>query len=121
MATTISDNSIGKKIRNNIHDIIPIICDDLFEYVDQDGHSHSMNELMHLFLADNYDECEKDVFLTKNTYHAISYLENIQNTNVASYLHNKISEAITNKQIKLKGVVKDFLIAGKFPLIITTF
>lgn len=121
MATTISDNSIGKKIRNNIHDIIPIICDDLFEYVDQDGHSLSMNELMHLFLADNYDECEKDVFLTKNTYHAISYLENIQNTNVASYLHNKISEAITNKQIKLKGVVKDFLVAGKFPLIITTF
>lgn len=121
MATTISDDSIGIQIRNNIHRIIPVICDDVFEWIDQNGQSLSMKEFIYSLLAECYGECIMDMFRNKNIYHSISYFENIRNTNVNTYLHDKISEATQKKQIRLKGIVKDFLIAGDFPIIITTF
>lgn len=121
MAITISDNSIGKKISENVSDIIPVICDDIFEYIDSKGNSHSMAEFIHLLLADNYDGCYDKLFRDKNMYHAISYLENIEDTNVGPYIYKKITESIKNNKIRLKGVVKDFLVAGNFPLIVTTF
>lgn len=121
MATTISDNKIDNKIRRNIADIIPIICDDMFEYIDDNGKICSLNEYVYSVLSEQYDDCDEELFKQKNTYHAISYLENRNETTVDNFLYKELSSAIKKGNIRLKGIVKDFLVSGSFPIVITTF
>lgn len=121
MKTRIFDNKIDSKIKSNLADIIPIICDDMFEYFDENGRVCSLNEYMFSLLSEQYDDCDEKLFKEKNIYYAISYLENINETSVEQFLHNALSTAIENGNIRLKGIVKDFLAAGIFPIVITTF
>lgn len=121
MKTRIFDNKIDSKIKSNLADIIPIICDDMFEYFDENGRVCSLNEYMFSLLSEQYDECDEKLFKEKNIYYAISYLENINETSVEQFLHNTLSTAIENGNIRLKGIVKDFLAVGIFPVVITTF
>ena len=121
MKTRINDNKIDSKIKSNLADIIPVICDDMFEYFDENGRVCSLNEYMFSLLSEQYDDCDEKLFKEKNIYYAISYLENINETSVDKFLHNALSVAIENGNIRLKGVVREFLITGTFPVVITTF
>lgn len=121
MKTRINDNKIDSKIKSNLADIIPVICDDMFEYFDENGRVCSLNEYMFSLLSEQYDDCDEKLFKEKNIYYAISYLEGVNETSVDRFLHNALSAAIENNNIRLKGVVREFLITGTFPIVITTF
>ena len=66
MKTRINDNKIDSKIKSNLADIIPVICDDMFEYFDENGRVCSLNEYMFSLLSEQYDDCDEKLFKEKN-------------------------------------------------------
>lgn len=120
------DNTIGKKggmvgeqIRDNLSLIVPVVCDDMYEYVAPDGVVKSINEYICDVLCKNDDESRKEIL--SNSYYGITFYEREQDDDVSHRLHSNIKQAVEKGKIKLKKQVEDFLIKGNFSLIITTF
>lgn len=115
---------VGKQIRHNLSLIVPVVCDDMYEYVAPDGVVKSLNEYIYDILDDLIDEESKKEIrkeIISNFYYGITFYEREQNDNVNSCLYSNIKQAVENGNIRLKGHVREFLIKGNFPLIITTF
>lgn len=109
------------QLKNELNRIVPIVCDDMFEYVKSEEDSPiSLKEFISMRLEpDAYSELYdtlKDKF-----YYGISQYEKKNDANYSSFIYNAVKEAVDNGRIRVKECVREFLVKGKFPLIITTF
>lgn len=104
------------QLSNGLNNIIPVVCDDMFEYVNpQNGCSTSINE----FVCDVLGVEENSKLyksIRNNFYYGMSLSKE-----KASGIYNAIEKAVNDKQIRLKECVREFLVKGDFPLIVTTF
>ena len=109
---TISDN-----IRENTKIIVPIVCDDVIEYITQSGESLSIQD----FICEKCSQTDENVLnaMRRNLFNGVSLYENGRNESF--FLYNKIKEGVNDGSIRLKPFVKNFLSNGNFPLIVTTF
>lgn len=104
------------QLRNGLYNIIPVVCDDMFEYIDpHDGTPTSINEFVCEALgAKKNSKLHKAI--AKNFYYGMS-LSKV----TASEIYGAIDNAVSHNRIRLKECVREFLIRGNFPLIATTF
>ena len=104
------------QLSNGLNNIIPVVCDDMFEYVNpKNGCSTSINE----FVCDVLGVEENSKLyksIRNNFYYGMSLSKE-----KASGIYNAIEKAVNDKQIRLKECVREFLVKGDFPLIVTTF
>lgn len=103
------------QLSNGLNNIIPVVCDDMFEYVNpKNGCSTSINE----FVCDVLGVEENSKLyksIRNNFYYGMSLSKE-----KASGIYNAIEKAVNDKQIRLKECVREFLVKGDFPLIVTT-
>lgn len=111
-------DDVANKIKRNVNIIVPVVCDDIFEYVYDDGTTVSIKELVCQLLDVSGDIANT---IRTNFYYGISLWEDKEKECFSNFLHGKIKSAVDNGKIRLNDSVKRFLINGKFPLIITTF
>lgn len=110
------------QLKNELNRIVPIVCDDMFEYVkpEEKDTRISLKEFISVSLEpNNYAKLHKT--LEKKFYYGISQYEMTKKYNYSSFIYNIVKENVENGRIRLKECVRDFLVRGKFPLIITTF
>ena len=104
------------QLSNGLNNIIPVVCDDMFEYVNPNNVcSTSINE----FVCDALGvKVNSKLYKTirNNFYYGMSLSKE-----KASGIYNAIEKAVNEQQIRLKECVRDFLVKGDFPLIVTTF
>ena len=111
--------------------LVPVICEDMYEYVNPDTqesmplHSHIVEEVINrCYKIGNKIKItlnELDDVINKG-YFGLSLLESKIGGNTFRYIYSAIfcEDGELCNGIRLKQEVKDFLEAGKFPLIITT-
>lgn len=114
----ISKENVAKSIKRNINIVVPVVCDDMFEYINDDGTVQSIQEYICELYNDN-EELVKNI--KSNFYYGISLLEDEENENLANTLYRNMEKAIRMERIRLNDSVKKFLKSGNFPLVITTF
>lgn len=109
------------QLKNELNRIVPIICDDMFEYIKPEENSPiSLKEFISMSLEPgDYSELYKT--LKNKFYYGVSQYEKMNEDNYSSFIYNAVNEAVNDGRIKLKECVREFLVRGKFPLIITTF
>lgn len=109
------------QLKNELNRIVPIICDDMFEYIKPEENSPiSLKEFISISLEPgDYSELYKT--LKNKFYYGVSQYEKMNEDNYSSFIYNAVNEAVNDGRIKLKECVREFLVRGKFPLIITTF
>lgn len=109
---------VGRNIKMNSNIIVPIICDDVFEYDAKGGKTITIGE----FICDRLDlEDEVADTIKKNLYFGISLLEQKEDENFSNCLYSEIEKAFKSGHIRLRESVKEFLKNGRFPVIVTTF
>ena len=114
---SIYKENVAKNIKKNINIIVPIVCDDMFEYIRDDGMVVSIQE----YISTQYTEQEDLVEAIRNNYYyGISRLEKEENETFANTLYKDIGECIKEGRIRLNQSAKTFLRNGNFPLIVTT-
>lgn len=118
---TIGSNGdkVGKLIKKYKSIIVPVVCDDVFEYVDDQNCTHTLNEFTRQRYGDFIDE-EVETSIMSNLYYGITLYERTNNDSICSDFYNAIGEAVKNGKIKLKDSVRKFLKSGNFPVIVTT-
>lgn len=123
--TGITEPSITKKniavnIRNSLKSIVPVVCDDMYEYITEKGNVLSISEYISEVFSDvGNDKIKKTI--QSNVYYGISYLEKEEREPLAERLYDCINDAIRKNKIRLKESVSNFLREGDFRVIITTF
>lgn len=110
---------VGKQIKQYKSIIVPVVCDDMFEYIDDTGISHTLNDFVCETYKDFLDDDIKNAILS-NLYYGISLYERETDDSLCSQLYVDMENAVNNGQIKLKECIKKFLLNGNFPVIITT-
>lgn len=117
----INDEGLANSIKDDSGIIVPIVCDDMFEYI-KDGNSLSIGD----FLSDKY-KSEKGVneettkAIRTDFYFGLSLLEqDKRGKNLSNSIYSAIINGISNGEIKLRESVKEFLLKGDFPVVITT-
>lgn len=113
-------------VRRNKNIIVPVVCDDMFECVQEEGNppiSLSDFVLKHCSGYVEKEEEKEDArkAFQSNYYYGISYIEEITSEPLSNDLYKTFNEKIEKEEIRLKECVKEFLVKGNFPLIITTF
>lgn len=111
--------------------LVPVICEDMYEFVDPETHEcrslHSY--IVEKVINRNYRKgkrlemtLEELDDIVENGYFGLSLLQTKIGTNTFRDIYSSVVDEDDNirKGICLKREVKDFLIAGNFPLIITT-
>ena len=90
---TISDN-----IRENTKIIVPIVCDDVIEYITQSGESLSIQD----FICEKCSQTDENVLnaMRRNLFNGVSLYENGRNESF--FLYNKIKEGVNDGSIRLK-------------------
>lgn len=116
---SIYKENVAQNIRNNINIIVPIVCDDMFEYVCDDGTVVSIQEYISTAYAEEDDDDLVEA-IRNNYYYGISRLEKEKKEIFANTLYRNIGECVENGRIRLNESVSKFLRNGNFPLIITT-
>ena len=121
-AQTIGSNGekVGKLIKKFKNLIVPVVCDDMFEYVDDLNCTHTLNEFICQRYNDILDNEEVKASIMENLYYGITLHEQDCNDSICSDLYNAYKEAVNNGRIRLKDSVMQFLRKGNFPVIITT-
>ena len=109
------------QLKNELNRIVPIVCDDMFEYVKSEEDAPiSLKEFISVSLEpDDYSELYDT--LKNKYYYGISQYEMKNEDNYSSFIYNTVKGGVDNGRIRLKECVREFLVKGKFPLIITTF
>ena len=109
------------QLKNELNRIVPIVCDDMFEYVKSEEDTPiSLKEFISVSLEpDDYSELYDT--LKNKYYYGISQYEMKNEDNYSSFIYNTVKGGVDNGRIRLKECVREFLVKGKFPLIITTF
>ena len=110
---------VGKNIKSDSNIIVPIVCDDMFEYVaiSDDGEKRmSIGD----FICKRLD-VEEDVakVIKTNLYFGITLLEQSEERDYANSIFSEIQKELCN--FKLRESVREFLSNGDFPVIVTTF
>lgn len=118
---SIADDSLSEYIKADTAIIVPIVCDDMFEYI-KDGVSLSVGEYLCYKFQEKWnikDEIAK--VMKSNLYFGISlYEQDKRGINRAKSIYDAIESGIENGEIKLKECVREFLVKGDFPVIVTT-
>ena len=110
---------VGKNIKRDSNIIVPIVCDDMFEYVtvSDDGEKRmSVGD----FICERLDvEEEVAKAIKTNFYFGISLLEQSEDHDYSNSIFSEIQKELSN--FKLRESVREFLSNGDFPVIVTTF
>lgn len=118
---SITDEGLAYDIKDDCDIIVPVVCDDMFEYI-KDGQSLSIGD----FLSDKFksERNIKDAIaeaIRSNLFLGISLFEQEQRgRDFSRSIYEALSNGIEEGYIKLKDCVKDFLSKGDFHVIITT-
>lgn len=119
----IENEQFAKKIALLKKTIIPVICDDMIEFVNE-KETKSIQDFIWVKFKDYLDEkdCEYIYhYLKSNFYYGITCLEKSININgFSKILYDGIASGFKSGELKLKDEVVTFLKNGQFPLIITT-
>lgn len=108
------------------HSIIPVICEDMFEYLNVEN---GETQTLHSFLVQKVlDDCRTPIDLTdsqleeiiKDEYFGMRFLEDRTSNTRRNRSFHQILVSSINNNARLNQEVKEFLLACKFPLIITT-
>ena len=118
----IEDDDLATYIKDDCSIIVPIVCDDMFEYIDDNGNSLSLGDfLCDRFKSDKTISAATIKTIRKDFYFGITLLEqDKRGKNLANSIYNGLQEAINGGIIKLKDSVKEFLSKGDFPVVVTT-
>lgn len=117
----ITDDSLANSIKDDSGIIVPVVCDDMFEYI-KDGKSLSVGE----YLSDKFrlerGICDKTAkAIRTDLFFGLSLLEqDKRGKNLSNSIYSAIKNGISNGEIKLRDCVKEFLSKGDFPVIVTT-
>ena len=119
----IDNNQFAKKIALSKDTIIPVICDDMIEFV-KEKEMKSIQDFIWVKFKDYLDEKDCDFiyhYLKSNFYYGITCLEKcINSKGFAKKLYDAIAKGFHDGELRLKDEVVTFLKNGQFPLIITT-
>ena len=117
----IADDSLSEYIKADSAIIVPVVCDDMFEFI-KDGQSLSIGEYLCYTYHEKWHIKEEIVKVMKsNMYFGISlYEQDKRGINRAKSFYDAIEIGIRNGEIKLKECVKDFLVESDFPVVVTT-
>lgn len=109
---------VGRNIKMNLNVIVPIVCDDMFEYVNSRGEVMTIGE----FICDRF-EIEDEIANTikKNLYYGTSLLEQMEEEDYSNAIYSAVQDEFKLDNIRLRNSVREFLDNGKFPVIVTTF
>lgn len=117
--------------------IVPIVCEDMFEFVQKDKngeiqiqslHSHMveyvLNELKGLGTTLKMTNEELEAII-QDRYYGTSLLKRIAKQEICDFLYDSVIEIDNETEtirdgIRLNPAVREFLLAGNFPLIVTT-
>ena len=116
-APVITDDSIQECIRDDSNIIVPIVCDDMFEYVVNEGESQTIGDFI---CEQNRGRINENVTkaIKTNFYFGLSLYENGRDR--SNSLYKTIAEGFKSGKLRLRDSVKNFLRKGKFQLIVTT-
>lgn len=110
--------NVGRKIKMYSPIIVPIVCDDMFEYFTIKGRMMTIGE----FICDRFDiEGEVADSIKNKLYYGISLLEQKENDDYSYLLYSEIEKEFKSGNIRLRESVKEFLKNGRFSVIVTTF
>lgn len=108
------------------HKVVPVICDDMLEYVEDAHDIISFKEFVCRYCWDekskriSQEEKNKIVAaIQTNFYYGMTLLEN-KSGRFRTSLYQKIDKAISTEKLRIKPKIKEFLKKANFPLIITT-
>lgn len=116
----INKRDVAKNIRRNLNIIVPVVCDDMFEYINEENEILSIKD----FICEQYHNGDNDEIIKAirdNFFYGISLLEKSERESLSNAIYKGIEETIELGRIKLKTNVARFLRNGNFPIIITTF
>lgn len=116
----INKSDVARNIRRNLNIVVPVVCDDMFEYINEKGDILTIKD----FICEQYrNENNFEVIkaIRDNFYYGISLLEKTERESLSNAIHKVIKDAIESGRIRLKTGVVKFLRNGNFPIIITTF
>jgi len=131
ISDTVSD-SVRKIKRLHAHNaLVPVICEDMFIYTNHEtGESQSLHSYIIERIITHYRKKGKTLSFTKNelldtvsdVYYGFSLLRNKIGKDIYEDIYNSIIDDEDNliEGVELKPEVKNFLLAAKFPLIVTT-
>lgn len=109
------------QLKEELGRIIPVVCDDMFEYVKSENSIPiPLKEYICMRLEPSGDAELFDT-INNNFYYGISQYESKNRKSFSSFIYDSIQSAKEQGRIRLKECVRDFLVKGDFPLIITTF
>ena len=115
--------------------IVPIVCEDMYEFVRKDGKTQSLHSYMIKYVLEQLNLEQLKLTMTEDElksiiqdrYYGISLLKSIAKNDkaVIKLLYDSVAYAEEEKVkicdgIRLKTEVREFLKAGNFPLIVTT-
>lgn len=117
---------VSEDIRSDSNIIVPVICDDMFEYkASEEDLPLSIKEVIcKKYIKQINNETEREHIykaIQSNYYYGVSLLEQKKNTDLSNAIYRLFEEAVNEGYIRLKPCVKNFLNKGNFPLVITTF
>ena len=112
--------NFANQLKDGLNRIVPVVCDDMFEYVESPNDVPiPIREFICccLGLASNSSLYKT---INKSFYYGISLYES-KDGDISRPVYDKIQKAVDEGKIKIKDCVREFLLKGEFPLIITTF
>lgn len=119
----IDNKQFAKKIALFKKTIIPVICDDMIEFVTE-KETKSIQDFIWEKFKDYLDKKDCDFiyhYLKSNFYYGVTRLQEcINNDGFAQIFYDAIANGFKLGELKLKDEVVTFLKNGQFPLIITT-
>ena len=115
----ITKKNVAVNIKNSLNSIVPVVCDDMYEYISEKGDVLSINE----YICEIFSDVDNNILksIRSNIFYGISCLEKEERESLAERLFNCFNEAFKENKIRLKESVKYFLKCGCFRVIITTF
>lgn len=106
--------------------VVPIICDDMLEYIEDSGDIIPFREFICRYCWDEkskgISQEEKDKIVTaiqNNFYYGMTLLEN-KSRRFRSSLYQKIAKAVSTERLRIIPKIKEFLRKANFSMIITT-
>ena len=116
----INKRDVAKNIKRNLNIIVPVVCDDMYEYINENNEILTIGDLVcEKYLNGGNDEVINAI--RDNFYYGISLLERTEKESLSNAIYRDIEDTIESGRIRLKRCVAKFLRNGNFPIIITTF
>lgn len=114
----IENANVAMNILRNRNIVVPVVCDDMFEYVKDENTIVGIKD----FICEQYCYIDNETrqSIKDNYYYGISLLEETEG-DIHNGLYGLFERAIEEERIRLKSSAKNFLSYGDFPLIVTTF